>query len=297
MKPRIPLNHLNTFAAAADNLSFQVAATRLNVTPSAVSHQVRSLEGLLGYPLFDRVDKGVRLTARGQALFGDINRPLKQLHEAIDTALRPQNGNVLTVSVAPVFATRWLIPRVSLFRHEYPDIALSVIATADLLDFHADGIDCAIRLGSGRWTGTDAERLFRTRIAAVCAPSVVEANGGRFATQELAVQKRVHNLGMPDLWKRWFESAGVQYPKQEPTLQVQSAAQVLEALQADDCIGLFDLNLVEEELEAGRIRLACDFVLEDDEGYYLVMPYDRAGSTPIRDFSAWLQSQIEADVD
>lgn len=295
MRPRIPLSHLNTFAAAANELSFQAAAVQLNVTPSAVSHQVRNLEAQLGYPLFDRTDKGVRLTARGRQLFSDVDRPLKQLHEAIDAVLRAKEDDLLTVSAAPVFATRWLIPRVGLFRREHPDTALSVIATADLLDFHMDNIDCAIRLGSGPWAGTDAELLFHTRIAAVCAPRVVEANGGRFAAEELATQKRVHNLGMPDLWNRWFESAGVPYPRQAPTLQVQSAAQVLEALQADDCIGLFDLNLVKTELEDGRIRLACDDVLKDGEGYHLVTPKDRAGSAPIRDFSAWLRGQIGAD--
>ncbi len=293
MKPRLPLNNLNTFAAAAEHLSFQAAARDLHVTPSAVSHQVRNLEGLLGYTLFDRIDKGVRLTARGRELFDRIHEPLRHLQEAAEAALRAQDDRTLTVSAAPVFATRWLIPRLGSYRREHPDISLSVIATTDLLEFRANNIDCAIRIGPGDWTNANTELLFRPRIAAVCAHALVEGRDKLFDVEELRTQKRVENLGMPGLWDRWFASAGVQVPKQKAALQVQSAAQVLESLQADDCVGLFDLNLIKPEIDDGQIRLACHHIFEEGDGYYFVLPTDRDISPAENDFRDWVRDQVE----
>ena len=144
MRARLSFQNLNTFATAAEVLSFQEAAELLHVTPSAVSHQIRSLEASLGYPLFERLDKRVRLTNRGRQLFLEIREPLKQLHQASRNALHGSEDNALALSVAPVFATRWLLPRLKNFRARYPEISLSVIAAAGLVDFRSDPFDAAI---------------------------------------------------------------------------------------------------------------------------------------------------------
>lgn len=293
MRPRLPLSNLNTFAAAAEHLSFQAAAKHLHVTPSAVSHQVRNLEALLGYALFDRIDKGVRLTARGRELFDEIYEPLRHLQEAAEAALRAQDDHTLTVSAAPVFATRWLIPRLASYRREHPNISLSVIATTDLLEFRANNIDCAIRIGSGEWPNASTELLFRPKIAAVCAPTLLEGRDSLFDAEELCAQKRVENLGMPDLWDQWFASAGLQAPKQKAALQVQSAAQVLESLQADECVGLFDRNLIKPETDNEQITFACSHIFEEGDGYYFVLPTDRDVSPTKKHFRDWLLGQVD----
>jgi LysR family glycine cleavage system transcriptional activator len=292
MRPRLPLNNLNTFAAAAECRSFQGAAGRLHVTPSAVSHQIRNLETLLGYRLFDRVDKGVRLTTHGQRLFADIREPLSQLLEAAERAARGQDDNVLALSVAPVFATRWLMPRLKDFHRDYPDINLSMIATTDVLDLGIDEIDAAIRIGRGEWDDAEAELLFRVEIAAVCHPRLVERNAGPFEVGQLSTQKLVENSAMPGLWAEWFQSAGVAAPRRSPGLQVQSAAQVLEAIQSDECIGLVDLHLVRPDLESGRIALACRHTHSEGDGYFLALPRGANRSTAQGSFRRWLRKQV-----
>lgn len=189
MKAKLPLNNLNTFATAAERLSFQAAADLLHVTPSAVSHQIRNLEALLGYPLFDRVDKGIRLTARGQRLFADIRDPLKRLHKAGRRAARGQDDNMLALSVAPVFATRWLMPRLKDFYRTYPEINLSMIATAEVLGFDIDNIGAAIRIGRGDWADTDAELLFHPEYIAVCHPHLIESRRGSLQRRATAHAK------------------------------------------------------------------------------------------------------------
>ena len=295
MKARLPLNNLNTFAAAVECVSFQVAADRLHVTPSAVSHQVRNLEGLLGYPLFERLDKRVRLTTRGQRLFTDIREPLRQLHAASAKALRGQDGNMLALSVAPFFATRWLMPRLKDFHRAYPEINLSVIATTDIVDFRSDGIDASIRLGRGEWTDTDAALLFHAKTAAVCSPHLVEAHGGLFEVEDLRTQTLVVNSSLPGLWADWFQSAGVRAANRQPERQVQSSAQILEALQSDDCVGLVDLNLVSPDVDAGRVALACAHIYDAGDGYYLTFPTGAEPTPALEAFRQWLFDQVSVD--
>lgn len=288
MKPRLPLNHLNVFATAAEQMSFQAAAERLHVTPSAVSHQIRNLESLLDYPLFDRIDKGIRLTPLGQQLFDEIREPLKRLHEAGLRAASTPDDRLLTVSVAPVFATRWLMPRLKDFQRQHPDINLSVIATIDLVDFSRDGIGAAIRIGDGRWPGTDSTFLFRPEIAAVCRPGLIADRNARMPINDLLELQRIENTAMPEQWNAWCRAAGVQSAPGIAAMQVQSAAQALEAVQNGDFIALMDLHLVADILEDGRIALACDFVQHSDDAYHLVLP-QRGDTSPAQvAFADWL---------
>lgn len=295
MRPRLPLNNLNTFAVAAELLSFQAAAARLHVTPSAVSHQIRNLESLLDYRLFDRVDKGIRLTSAGERLFADVREPLRQLRETAGRAMRAQAGNLLAVSVAPVFATRWLMPRLRDFHRTHPEINLSVIATAEVLGFGSDEIGAAIRIGRGDWTDADVEMLFRPEMAAVCAPRLIQRNGGQFEAAQLRLQTLVDNTAMPGLWEAWFQSAGVPPPRQQATLQVQGTAQVLEAVQSGDSVGLVDLHLVQPDLEAGRIGVACAHQYTQGDSYCLAFPKVASLSEAQLSFRQWLRRRIGED--
>ena len=160
MQSRLPLNSLNTFAAAAEKLSFQAAAEVLFVTPSAVSHQIRHLEELLGYKLFERLDKRVRLTTQGERLFNDIRLPIGQLHEAARRAQRGVDDSTLAISVAPMLATGWLLPRLKDFYQLNSDINLSVVAATEVVDFSSDPFDASIRMGRGGWSNVKAVHLF-----------------------------------------------------------------------------------------------------------------------------------------
>lgn len=289
------MQNLNTFAAVAQALSFRGAAEVLHVTPSAVSHQIRSLESLLGYPLFERLDKHIRLTSRGRQLYLEIREPLRQLHEASRNALRGPEDNALALSVAPVFATRWLLPRLKDFRARHPEINLSVIAAADLVDFRADPFDAAIRMGGGKWPDTVSKRLFGQRIVAVCHPDLIVRNGGMFSVEQIADQALIHNASMGDLWREWFGSSGIALSSDSAGVEVQGTAQVLEAINAGDAIGLVDLSFVGDDVNEGRLALACDHILSGEDGYFLTYPETMAERTSIRSFEQWIFSQVGND--
>tara|TARA_R110001583_G_scaffold13353_4_gene57615 strand:+ start:845 stop:1732 length:888 start_codon:yes stop_codon:yes gene_type:complete len=292
MQPKLSFNNLNTFATAAQTLSFQDAAEMLHVSPSAVSHQIRNLESLLGYPLFERLDKSIRLTHSGRQLFSDIREPLKQIHQASRMALRGAEDNFLALSVAPVFATRWLLPRLKGFHAQHPEINLSVIATPDLVNFRSDPFDAAIRMGRGRWPNTVSKRLFTKRIVAVCHPDLLEKNGGAFAIEALTEQALIHNSSMRGLWLEWMGSAGVVLSSELSGIEVQGTAQVLEAIGSGDAIGLVDLSFVGNDLDAGRLVLASEHVLSGDDGYFLTYPETTSERTSLLSFEQWGFSEV-----
>ena len=293
MHSPLPLNNLNTFAAAAEHSSFQDAAKVLFVTPSAVSHQVRNLERILGYPLFHRLDKGVRLTLRGEQLFADICLPLRQLHQAGSKALRGVADNSLALSVAPAFATGWLLPRLGDFRELFSEINLTVIATTELIDFGSDPFDAAIRMGSGHWEKTSAQRLFNSEMVAVCHPRLLGQSGECLSVDEVLRANRVQNASAPYQWRDWFRSAGIESTGTlDSRLEVQGSAQVVEAIQSGECIGLVDRNFIRNDVESGRLVMACDHVMDEGEGYFLVYPQVAQQLHSLQCFRDWLATQL-----
>ncbi len=298
MQNRLPLNNLNTFAAAAEYLSFQKAAESLYVTPSAVSHQVRNLEQILGYKLFDRLDKRVKLTAHGERLFNDIRAPIKQLHEAGRKAFRGLEDNALALSVAPVFVTGWLLPRLKDFYACHPDINLSVIATTDMIDFDSDPFDASIRMGIGDWKNLLSYRLFNREIVSVCHPSMLEHNKKLFTPLEISKHSLVSNSSMPGLWEEWFQSAKIEIPDGTGVkLQVQNSAQVVEVLQTADSIGLIDRNFIKNDIKSGRLAIACEHVLQGDNGYYLTAPKSAEELPSFQAFKDWLGTHFSISSD
>ncbi len=132
----LPLTALRTFESAARQSSFKAAAEELAVTPTAVSHQIRSLEAWLGVPLFQRLPRKVRLTDCGERLFRSLHGALLEISQSVDT-LRPQRsvGN-LTVSTTPAFAALWLVPRLGRFYAAHPQINLRLDTNCEVLDLH-----------------------------------------------------------------------------------------------------------------------------------------------------------------
>ena len=295
MQNTLPLNNLKAFAVAAEHLSFQKAAEFLYVTPSAISHQVRNLEQLLGYKLFDRLDKKVRLTPPGKRLFDDIQMPIRQLQEASRKALRGMESNTLALSVAPVFATGWLLPRLRDFYASYHDINLSVIAMSEMVDFNQEPFDASIRMGEGNWDNTASYHLFGREIVAVCHPSMLMANKALFTTSELTRYSLIHNSSMPGLWEEWFRSAGmVSAVDHDSKLQVQNSAQVIEVLQSGGAIGLIDRNFIDSDLQSNRLAVACEHVFQDKEAYFLTAPESSHSLQSFQCFKEWLETQLAA---
>src|SRR5262249_55877383 len=157
--PKAPLHVLPGFVAAARAGNLSRAAASLHVTVSALSHQMRGLEELLGHRLFHRGPRGLTLTPAGERLFGQVAPHL----DAISAALAPQparNPDALTVSVMPSVASSWLIPRLPGFTASHPEVELNLQSTSDVVDFDREDVDVEIRFGQGGWTELRTHLLF-----------------------------------------------------------------------------------------------------------------------------------------
>jgi LysR family transcriptional regulator, glycine cleavage system transcriptional activator len=291
-----PFSALRAFEAVARRLSFSRAAEDLNVTPGAVSQQIRSLEQLLGESLFVRTKRSVALTEAAMQMLPEIQLGLETLSRAISKRTSP--GKTLTISVAPSFASKWLLPRLTDFSNHYPDIDLRISATVALADFKRDKVDLAIRLGGGSYPDLHAERLFGETLAPLCAPILLKAKGGLRKPDDLSRHRLLHDTSIPGeneqpSWERWLALAGAKNVSAHRGTRFSLAELALQA--AIDGIGvvLGRLVLAESDLAAGRLVRPFKIILPLDVSYFLVMPKGGARRQEIQCFREWLYSTLK----
>ncbi|KIZ42383.1 LysR family transcriptional regulator, partial [Rhodopseudomonas palustris] len=177
MTARLPsLNGLRAFEAAARHLSFTEAAVELNVTQTAISHQIKRLEDELGVRLFIRQNRALALTPQARDYLPGIRAAFNDLRLATDRLLR-KDDNVLTVSTLASLAAKWLLPRLSAFQEAHPGIDVRITTSRALVDFKAGDVDAAIRYGRGQWPGLRADWLMADQLFPVCSPALLR--GGR----------------------------------------------------------------------------------------------------------------------
>src|SRR3954463_1591491 len=178
MTARLPsLNGLRAFEAAARHLSFTNAAAELNVTQTAISHQIRRLEEELGIRLFVRQNRALALTAEARNYLPGVRAAFNDLRLATDQLLRKDNDRVLTVSTLASMAAKWLLPRLTAFQEEHHGIDVRIPPATSLVDFQRDDVDAAIRYGRGQWPGLRADWLMADELFPGCSPSLLR--GGK----------------------------------------------------------------------------------------------------------------------
>src|ERR1700745_4360912 len=189
MNSRLPsLNGLRAFEAAARHLSFTLAAAELNVTQTAISHQIRRLEQELGVRLFIRQNRSLTLTPEAREYLPGIRAAFNDLRLATDRLLRKDGDRVLTVSTLASFAAKWLLPRLSTFPHAHPEIAVRITSSPSLVDFRRDDVDAAIRYGRGHWPGLRADWLTADELFPGCSPALLKGDKQLSCPQDMAHQ-------------------------------------------------------------------------------------------------------------
>ena len=170
----LPLTALRAFESASRLLSFKAAAEELSVTPTAVSHQIRSLETWLGVPLFERLPRQVRLTEGGERLFHSLHGAFLDVAQSVDT-LRPQrSGTNLTVSTTAAFAALWLVPRLGRFYARHPTISLRLDTHCEVIDLHQDAsVDLVLRYSLDTYPNLYGQCLFDETFGVYGSPDQV----------------------------------------------------------------------------------------------------------------------------
>ncbi len=297
-----PLNSLRAFEAAARHLSFKKAAGELHVTPAAVSHQIRTLEEYCGTPLFHRLTRALRLTEAGQIALPLLRGGFDKLAEAADAMRAEERAGMLTVSVAPSFGAKWLIPRLDRFRAIHPEFDVRIDATDALVSFSGDGADVALRYGRGTYRNLRSECLMPEVAFPVCSPRLLERDAPLTRPEDLRhhtllhVQWRTEDDAAPS-WRMWLRAAGVEGVDVErgPRFSVQGMA--LEAAIEGQGVALAGAALVEGDLKAGRLVRPFPPSLSQATAfcYYLVYPEAKAGDPKVMAFRDWVLAEVAPD--
>ena len=288
-----PLNALRVFEAAARQGSFARAAEELHVTPAAVSQQIKLLEDYLGIALFNR-GKTLDLNESASAVLPLVTEAFDQLERAMTRVRAGNDTGPLVVSAPPVFAARWLIPRLDDFHAQHADVELRLMATRRLVDFNLEDVDLAIRFGAGDYPGLRVERLMTESIVVVAAPKLaakIKKPADLLRCNLLEDEWHVGEGMFPD-WKTWLASVGV---AAEKPLRIQSfgdASLVIQAAVSGLGVTLAWKSLVADDLSAGRLQRVLHHAIPTTLGYHLVVPENRATLGKVHAFRAWLLERV-----
>ena len=289
-----PLDALRVFEAAARRGSFNAAAAELNLTPSAVSHRIRTLEDVLQVRLFDRAHRRVELTPEGARYAGSVADALAILRSATRRLSAGRTDGPLAMTLSPAFALRWLLPRLARFQQRHPEIDLRFVSTSDLHDFRSGDLDLAVRYGRGDWPGLEAEWLMALDATAVCTPEVAADGPPLNAPADVAHRARIHVENRPDDWRMWLLAAGVEGvdPASGPVFE--SVPVALEAALNHVGMVIADRQILDRDLAEGRLVEPFDVHMPSTAGYYLVCPSGSGEDPRVRAFRGWLREEIAA---
>jgi LysR family glycine cleavage system transcriptional activator len=288
MVARLPsLNGLRAFEAAARHLSFTLAAQELNVTQTAISHQIRRLEEELGIRLFIRQNRSLALTPQAIEYLPGIRAAFQDLRSATDRLLRNDGDRVLTVSTLTSFAVKWLLPRLRSFQEEHPDIDVRITTSVELVDFRNDNVDAAIRFGRGQWPGLRADWLMAEHLFPVCSPALLKGKQALRRPEDLARVTLLHTSAHDD-WQLWLTAAGL-----SPQLTFDLAFMTVQAAIDGIGVAMGQTAYVADDIAKGRLVVPFDITLPADAGFYIVAPQGKATAPKINAFRDWLTATVQ----
>lgn len=295
MLPRLPsLNGLRAFECAARHLSFTRAAEELNVTQTAISHQIRRLEDELGVRLFMRSKDGLTLTDEGNAYFPGVRSAFLELRHSTERLQEANNQSVLTISTLVSVASKWLLPRLPSFREAHPEIDVRISALTRLVDFRKVGIDAAIRYGKGEWPGLRADWLMSDEVFPVCSPRLLTGEKPLKTPADLAHHPLLQVSGLTaNDWNDWLHAAG-QPPltTKGPRLTFDLAMMAVQTAIDGQGVCIGRSTYVDDDLRAGRLVAPFDLRLKSDSGFYFVTPHENANSKKVVAFRQWLSQVV-----
>jgi LysR family glycine cleavage system transcriptional activator len=296
-----PLNALRAFEAAARLGSFKSAADELNVTPAAISHQVKSLEDVLGLELFLRLPRGLMLTEAGRAYLPNLTRGFDRLAQASDALQGGELAGLLTVSALPSFAHCWLVPRLADFRQRFPQIDFRLDANPEMSNFGRDQVDVGIRYGRGNYKGMREIRFLTEELFPVASPALLSGPFPIRQWEDLSHHTLLDDYtALPDeywiTWHPWLQSQGLSIEGiTKGSVSFNNSAMMVEAAIAGMGVMIGRSALVAHHLRDGRLVSLFDCRRPADFSYYVVCPEASAENPRIQVFMDWLQQIAQKD--
>ena len=296
--PRLSLDLLRGFRAAARYLSFTRAATELCVTQSAISHQVKTLESQLGGPLFTRVNRTLRLTQAGEQLYRAADESLALIDATAERIAGAARGLSITTSVP--LASLWLGPRLPDFARRFPDIGLRVVASNDNLDIGREHIDIAIRFAPVGTTPPSDQKLFDVELFPVCSPALIAARPlaslADLSNHVLLDLETVRN-GRPWFdWQQWMDARGMRGLKSAGLLRFSHYDQAIAAAIAGSGVAMGKWPHLAGQLHQGALIAPLGAAGMAQLGHYCVIVAGAASREFAETFLAWLHAEADQDI-
>ncbi len=284
---------LRSFEAAARHLSFTRAASELNVTQAAISHQVKVLEEHLRAPLFLRLTRKLLLTDEGQNLYAVVSDAFDRIGDTADNIRNGTGNETLTVSLTPFFAARWLTHRLSRFWADYPQIDLRLHHSREPVAFNQMEVDLALSWRRADRSDRDATLLLRSSVVAVCSPRIISEQRPLSSPADLAGHTLLHD-GDYELWNQWLKDVGVTGISASHGSTMDDSNVVLQAAIDGQGVALSSGTLLREELYTGRLVMPFGNLVSTDLNYYIIYPKGALEREKIRVFHDWLLAEAES---
>jgi LysR family glycine cleavage system transcriptional activator len=294
-----PLTSLRAFVATARHLNFIRAAEELHVTSAAVGQQIRLLEDYLGQPLFHRARGQLQLTSAGLSLMPGLTDAFDAVLAAMAQFAASDHDLPISVSVAPSFASKWLIPRLDGLRRAAPGLQVLVDASTQLTDLNTGDADCVIRYGSGAYPGLVVDHLFSEAVLPICSPEFADRHslwdGPQFMEDVTLLHEEgaEHDHSCPD-WNAWLRAEGLSYRLSQGGFRLNQSSLVIDAALAGQGLGLGKVRLAEAELRAGRLVSPFGAPQPVSFSYFFATPAPKARLMRVDLFRNWLQAEAKA---
>jgi len=283
-----PYQNLRILLAVAQARSIRHAATQLNRSESAVSHQIRKLERQLGQTLIEKEGRGIRLTTLAHRYVSLLRYPFDAIDEGVAMLSGPRQPDPaqIVITMAPSVASMWFIPRLARFEAAWPNVSLRLATTSRILDFEKDGIDIAIRYdANGDQSGRHPQRVVSEFAFPVCAPSI--ADGAAAFWRYLNTGRIIGNDAHPDDWSRWQTRNAADSPCIQPTVRMTDSSMTLEAAAQGYGVAIGRLPIATPMLRDGRL-LAPLGMNSTSGGHYSFECADRAMKPMVTAVCDWL---------
>lgn len=286
---------LKVYEASGRHLNFTRAAQELNVTPAAVSHQIKEIEDQLGVRLIERTSRSMHLTEAGQILHAAVGEALNGLNRALARLDKGREGARLKVSASTSVAAKWLVPRLDDYMKLYPQVEVQLDVSDRVRDFDRDGIDAAIRFGNGNYPGLRADRLFDNTIFPVCSPALLKRKKPLKHPRDLLQHRLIHvewsgqGITWPN-WRMWMLAAGVSDFNETSGLHLDNSGLAVQAAVEGQGVALGDSSLVADDLKAGRLVQPFALTIKGPPqfAYYVISPAETQDEPLIKSFRDWI---------
>ncbi|MFA5940065.1 MAG: LysR substrate-binding domain-containing protein [Sinimarinibacterium sp.] len=290
-----PLHTLEAFEASARRSSFKLAAQELHLTPSAISHQIKSLEAFLGFDLFRRGNRSLDLTDGGKAYLQVVRDTLAKLRSGSAKVAQRYARATLKISAGPFIASELILPALPAFQEAHPDIDVRIDTDLRPVDLLHEDTDVALRFGNGQWPRLSAELLLTMSAVPVCTPALAKALRKRTPDQ-LDDVTLIHSSPMPDGWTQWAAETGVTLGKPRRDVWLDSYLAILRAAEQGLGLALGLVPMVNPWIARRKLAMPWPRLqLTIPQGYYLLHRPEDADRPEVAAFRDWLHELLRRE--